>query len=147
MQFFMIAHERALSVQSDNKRRSRYQERLRHKAEQLMSSFSREWIEDSTRKLYSRTYYFHRRKSDTDADNLSKPALDALTGTVFKDDKQVIWRVAAKINLNDQFVIKDMPNEQFRELLSSINNEQIENILFIEVGECSEIEVCFGREK
>lgn len=148
MQFFMLAHEKARSVQSDKKRKARYQERLRTKAEEIMKYSSKAWIDDSTKQLYSRTYYFHRRKSDTDADNLSKPALDALIGAVFKDDKQVVWRVAAKIDLNDNFTIsKDLPSEEFQKLLFSINDENIEDIIFIEVGDYSEIDLCFGRER
>jgi len=148
LQFFMLAHERALSVQSNNKRRALYQERLRNKAQELMKNSSKSWIDDANKQLYSRTYYFHRRRSDTDADNLSKPVLDALIGAVFRDDKQVIWRVAAKIDLNEHFSIsRNLPAEWFRQLLLSIDDENIEDIVFIEVGDYSEIDLRFGREQ
>src|SRR3954469_11070503 len=40
-----------------------------------------------TEELYGIVYYFHKKKTGTDADNISKPIWDCLKGILFDDDK------------------------------------------------------------
>jgi hypothetical protein len=63
MQFFMLTFEKARSVQSNKKRRARYQERLRHKAEELMLDLPKVWLQEPNKQLYSRTYYSTGRRA------------------------------------------------------------------------------------
>jgi len=101
-----------------------------------------------TGQLYSKAYYFYRGKSDIDADNLSKPILDAFKGVVFRDDAQVVLRVAAKISVEtDTFeLIQDgMPPALYQSLVDLIAVQQ--HILYIEVGALDGFRLNLGSER
>ncbi|MFD1676822.1 RusA family crossover junction endodeoxyribonuclease [Alicyclobacillus fodiniaquatilis] len=94
--------------------------------------------------LYSRVYYFHREHQVADADNISKPILDALTGHAYADDKQVIFRSAASLNMEEGFVI-DYTNLS-SDLVADITNAVLQgkSIIYIEVGAFSNDFIQFG---
>lgn len=50
--------------------------------------------------LYAIVYYFQKRKTGTDADNISKPIWDCLKGILFEDDKQIKLRTAGIIDIS-----------------------------------------------
>jgi Holliday junction resolvase RusA-like endonuclease len=53
-----------------------------------------------TEDLYGIVYYFHKKKTGTDADNISKPIGDCLKGILFDDDKQIKLRTAGLIDIS-----------------------------------------------
>jgi Holliday junction resolvase RusA-like endonuclease len=142
---YLISLQKPKSYNSSNKRG--YMERLKKDA--LVQLDGQESLVHSKKKLYSRIYYFHRRKSDIDADNLSKPILDSFKDIVIRDDSQIVWRSAVKIDLSDSFTIsnEEIPERWYSGLIEAIGDETKENILFIEIGEIEELEVFFGRER
>ena len=85
--------------------------------------------------LYSRIYYFHRDKSTVDADNLSKPLLDALKGVVYADDIQVVQRTVARIEIGSgTYSIGYKPDylNQFNRLVEYLGTER--HVPYIEIG-------------
>jgi len=97
--------------------------------------------------LYSNIIYFHRVTNDIDADNLSKPILDALKDVVYIDDVQIIKRTAMKVNLNADFTLsnENIPNNWYGKLIEAINDDTVKHLLFIEVGTLDDVQVSFGR--
>jgi len=89
-----------------------------------------------TEDLYGTLYYFFKRDLDSDADNLSKPLWDCLTGFLFGDDKQVKLRIAGCFDLSkNDFNILDftgIPGTVVAELLDAFDTE--EHIVYVECG-------------
>ena len=52
-----------------------------------------------TGSLYARIYYFHAGRNEHDADNISKPIVDALKGHAYHDDDIVVHRTAAIVDM------------------------------------------------
>jgi Holliday junction resolvase RusA-like endonuclease len=49
--------------------------------------------------LYGVVYYFRKKQTGTDADNISKPIWDCLRGILFDDDKRIKLRFAGIIDI------------------------------------------------
>ncbi|NPV06955.1 MAG: RusA family crossover junction endodeoxyribonuclease [Anaerolineae bacterium] len=102
----------------------------------------------ASRRLYSKVYYFHRGRSTIDADNLSKPTLDALTGLAYEDDAQIVLRVAAKIDLdtdNYEFPVNRLGSHQFDKLLMLLSSAEARvDVLYVEVGEVGSFPLNLG---
>ncbi len=86
--------------------------------------------------LYGIVYYFFKKSTGTDADNISKPIWDCLTGRLFIDDKQVKLRTAGIIDLSkSDFNIIDfsgISGEIITELLEAFDSE--DHIVYVECG-------------
>ena len=89
-------------------------------------------------KLFSRIYYLHRGVRDIDADNMSKPILDAISGTtnpgasppMLEDDQSIVWRLAAKINLlEDDF---ELPGDPVK-IAELVEDDAVRDIVIVEV--------------
>lgn len=86
--------------------------------------------------LYGLIYYFHRRDTGTDADNISKPLWDILKGILFNDDQQVKLRIAGSIDISSG----DFSIINFSKLRGEIIAELIEafetkdHIVYVECG-------------
>jgi hypothetical protein len=96
-------------------------------------------------RLYSKVYYFHRGKRGIDADNLSKPVLDALSGIVYQDDSQVMLRIVAKIALDVdayELIQSGIAPARYRRLIELIAEEP--DILYVEVGELTMFRLSLG---
>jgi uncharacterized iron-regulated protein len=134
------------SYNAVNKTKRSYKEKLHELAIKKVAEQS--WPCSNYKNLYSRIYYFHRKQSDVDADNLSKPILDALKSVVFSDDKQVIWRDVVKISLYNEFIMEDvnLPEEVYAEFIGYLYDESVNDMIFIEVGELNRINLSFGRD-
>lgn len=50
--------------------------------------------------LYARVYYFTSDGVTVDADNISKPIWDAVSGMVYVDDRAIVMRTAVIIDVN-----------------------------------------------
>lgn len=100
--------------------------------------------------LYGTVYYFHKVKTQLDADNLSKPVWDALKGQAFNDDFQVRFRSAGLFNLGveniDELDLTTMPDYIFGDFLEMIDGES-GHILYVEFGEFTYDLIRFGNVK
>lgn len=112
--------------------------RGQHYVSDIRQSFSNlnQNLAQQTGDLYGIAYYFHSINYDIDADNISKPIWDSLTGFLYQDDSQVKLRIAGSIDLNQNdfnlLDISGVPGNIVVELIDAINNEQ--HIVFIECG-------------
>lgn len=83
-----------------------------------------------------------------DADNLSKPFIDAFCGIIYEDDKQVIRRTADILKLKDfDFMTvdaTDMPIEIYDDFETFYSNKE-RTILFFEVGEFLSSQIKIGE--
>lgn len=97
--------------------------------------------------LYSNIVYFHRISNNIDADNLSKPILDALRTIVYKDDVQILKRTVTKIDLNANYSLsnENVPLTLYNKLLEATNDNSTRHLLFVEIGIVDMLEVTFGR--
>lgn len=71
------------------------------------------WLPIKDRTLQSNIVYIHQLRQGCipDVDNLSKPIVDAFTGIIYEDDKQIIRRSANIIELKDfDFMAVDATN-------------------------------------
>ena len=84
--------------------------------------------------LYGVVYYFVNRKTDMDADNISKPIWDSLEGIAYADDKIIKMRYSGIYNLREisEIDISNIPDVVFDDFMQSIDNE--DHILYIELG-------------
>lgn len=98
--------------------------------------------------FYAVVYYFHRVPSQQDADNISKPVLDALVGLAYVDDRLVKFRQAAMFDLRSdplgELEMSNMPGDVFSKFLEMLDNE--EHILYVELGRLSFKQIRFGYE-
>lgn len=89
-----------------------------------------------TEELYGTVYHFFNKNVNIDADNLSKPLWDCLTGFLFNDDGQVKIRIAGSFDLskNDFNVLNfsGLSGEIITELLEAFDTE--DHIVYIECG-------------
>ncbi len=86
--------------------------------------------------LKSKIIYIHHNlpySSIPDVDNISKPIIDAFTGVIYEDDKQIISREANRIELKELAFItvdmSEMPIEIAKDLDEYITNEEKDIVL------------------
>jgi Holliday junction resolvase RusA-like endonuclease len=96
--------------------------------------------------LYSRIYYFHAERTTIDADNLSKPIVDALKGGAYSDDNIIVFRASARIDIFnagiDEFDVTNIPAKTLKDLLEVWDSEK--HFLYIEIGQFSNKMILFG---
>src|SRR5688572_7861322 len=91
--YAFLSNLRPRSVQASSN--TRYKEGLRKCAEADCGH-----VEPSRADLYGIVYYFHNRPHQLDADNLSKPVLDSLTGYLYDDDRRIKLRYSGVHDLS-----------------------------------------------
>lgn len=100
--------------------------------------------------LQSNIVYIHqvRQGCIPDVDNLSKPIVDAFSGIMYMDDKQIIRRSASIVALKDfDFVAvdaTDMPQEILEAFENYYENKE-SNIVYFEVGEFDVSQIRIGE--
>lgn len=142
--FFLLAIEIPVSYNNTNTKYL-YQDRLTELAKSEVIKQSIFWKKSDRINLYARVYYFHKGPRQIDADNLSKPVLDALSEVVYEDDSLVLDRQAVKVNLREAdgySLSDDLPTVWYEKLISSI--DRYNDFLLIEIGELQKISVVFG---
>jgi len=89
-----------------------------------------------TEDLYGVVYYFQKKWTGTDADNISKPIWDSLKGIVFKDDQQIKLRIAGIVDISkgDLNVIDftNVRGDIITELIEAFDS--IDHFTYIECG-------------
>jgi len=100
----------------------------------LLEFNSNDLLEDD---LYGIVYYFHKTKTGTDADNISKPIWDALKGVLFEDDKKIKLRIGGIIDLSKDGInmidVSSMGGKVAAELVRSFNTS--DHFAYIECGQ------------
>lgn len=85
---------------------------------------------------YGLVYYFHRRKTDLDADNISKPVWDALEGICYSDDSVLKHRRSGVIDLSsggmEAIDLSRVPDPVAAQMLASLGSD--EHVLYVELG-------------
>lgn len=130
------------SQQADRKRLKRYQERIQSflKTDSQLIS-----VINESKKLSCSIYYFHRKKTDVDVDNICKPLIDATKGIIINDDHQVFVLLAARVHvLEDDYEITNtgMEPEEYENLLDLISKE--DNVIYIEFKELMSTSLSVG---
>jgi len=99
--------------------------------------------------VYSRIYYFSKVSHQLDADNLSKPIIDALEGYAFHDDLVVEFRQSGVVDLRKDdvsgFDISGMPDAVVDDFFQNVGTE--EHLIYVEIGLLSKEMFQFGQPR
>jgi len=112
---------------------AKYQERIK----EYLLKYHPEIVKFNNEKLYGIVYYFHKRKTELDADNLSKPIWDALESILYNDDKIIKLRYSGVYDINHNTIkldITKMPQNIYCDLLEYIDDVKCDDLLYIELG-------------
>lgn len=117
------------------KKKAKYQKVLVKSLER----FCRGSVPLLTDNLYGVVYYFHRKPTGTDADNISKLLWDSLNKVLFDDDKAVKLRIAGVIPHQDINVIDttEMAGPVADALIEAILEGQ-DHVIYIECGKLND---------
>lgn len=98
--------------------------------------------------LYAKVYFFTSEGINVDGDNISKPIWDALGGLVFADDRNIVMRTAAIIDVNIHPInIIDtdlMESSAAADLMQELASSEVK-CLYIECGEFNESMIKIGE--
>ena len=90
-----------------------------------------------TGELYGVVYYFRKKPTGTDADNISKPIWDCLSGILFDDDRRIKLRISGildiptgDINIVD---LTGLRGEVFAEITAALG--VTDHFVYIECGQ------------
>ena len=131
------------SYNADSKKKQVYKKRLSSVYKRRFSGMIAE------KELYAAIYYFYREDVGLDADNISKPAWDALNAVGYSDDKQIKIRTAVAIDLSKYDIVDfdqdNIPSDVLTDLVQSIADNN--HTLYIEVGEIDKYDNIFNHSK
>ena len=97
--------------------------------------------------LYGQVYFFTSDDTDLDADNLSKPVWDALIGTVYDDDKQIVSRTSTIVYTRAHDVIPiNGCYDTAAELLQILTKKSV-RCIYIECGYFDETMIEIEKEE
>lgn len=131
------------SYNADSKKKQVYKKRLSSVYKRRFSGMIAE------KELYAAIYYFYREDVGLDADNISKPAWDALNAVGDSDDKQIKIRTAVAIDLSKYDIVDfdqdNIPSDVLTDLVQSIADNN--HTLYIEVGEIDKYDNIFNHSQ
>ena len=131
------------SYNADSKKKQVYKKRLSSVYKRRFSGMIAE------KELYAAIYYFYREDVGLDADNISKPAWDALNAVGYSDDKQIKIRTAVAIDLSKYDIVDfdqdNIPSDVLTDLVQSIADNN--HTLYIEVGEIDKYDNIFNQSQ
>ena len=131
------------SYNADSKKKQVYKKRLSSVYKRRFSGMIAE------KELYAAIYYFYREDVGLDADNISKPAWDALNAVGYSDDKLIKIRTAVAIDLSKYDIVDfdqdNIPSDVLTDLLQSIADNN--HTLYIEVGEIDKYDNIFNHSQ
>ena len=140
-----VSSLRPSSVQSDNKKKKRYQENLKKEFEDNFKSLYPHLPINN--KLYSKLVYIYFKETDLDVDNMSKPFVDAFSGVIYPDDNVINHRVCTKIKFEDfqtfNLKIDKLPKEVAEKFNEFLENGS-EHIVYYEIDIFTEDMVSIG---
>lgn len=84
--------------------------------------------------MYARVYYFTSSLPTQDADNISKPIVDALKGLAYEDDRLVVLRIAAiqRIAAPEDLDLTDMPDSAIEPFVAALVHSG--DAIYVEIG-------------
>lgn len=129
---------------SDSRKRERYKGTI-------VEAFSRNYNGKVPKfrkgiELYGQVYFFTSDGSDLDADNISKPVWDALIGTIYEDDKQIVQRTSTVIYTKKHNLIQINGNsDTSAELLQILTGNNVKCI-YVECGYLKETMIEIEKE-
>lgn len=97
--------------------------------------------------LYGLVYYFHNVKTETDADNISKPVWDSLEGSAFADDRVIRLRIAGVYDLSagiGELDVTRMPDAVLADFYDMIGSN--DHVVYVEFGSLRDSMYRFGME-
>jgi Endodeoxyribonuclease RusA len=98
--------------------------------------------------LYAAIYYFHKALGSQDADNITKPILDALKGAAYEDDKLIKLRQSAIIDVRSGAMgvidLSRMPAELIKDFIENIDRE--DHSVYVEIGRLDYRQIQFSYE-
>ena len=133
-----------LSYNSSNK--DKYQRRI-------LSAFQRKYhgrvpMFPANDELYARAYFFTSEGVSVDSDNISKPIWDAVNGVVYIDDRKIVMRTAAVIDVRlHPFTIIDtslIDSDTAADLMQGLAERNVK-CLYIECGHFKESLIKIGE--
>ena len=139
-----VSKYKPLSIQA--RKKEKYKKRLQEEFEEFKDIYHELPLSGS---LYSKIIYIHKRKTDTDVDNISKPFVDAFKGIIYLDDDIINHRICTKIKLEDmtycEIKLNNLPEKVAEKLDEYLSNEE-EHIVYYEIGKFSNNLVSIGDE-
>lgn len=129
---------------SDSNKRERYKRTI-------VEAFSRNYNGKVPKfrkgiELYGQVYFFTSDGTDLDADNISKPVWDALIGTIYEDDKQIVQRTSTVIYTKKHNLIQINGNsDTSAELLQILTGNNVKCI-YVECGYFKETMIEIEKE-
>jgi Holliday junction resolvase RusA-like endonuclease len=102
--------------------------------------------------LYGIVYYFHKCKTELDADNLSKPIWDALQKVIYDDDRIIKLRHSGIYDISKpasitEFNTTGMTPQVLKDFLELMDDSTKEHIVYIELGRLSNALYVLGVEE
>jgi hypothetical protein len=96
--------------------------------------------------LYGQVYFFTSDGTNLDADNISKPVWDALIGTIYEDDKQIVQRTSTVIYTKKHNLIQiNGDSDTSAELLQILTGNNVKCI-YVECGYFKETMIEIEKE-
>lgn len=139
-QFSFVYAGKPVSYNADSRKKLLYKKRLSSAYQRMFSG------KLAGKELYATIYYFYKEDVGLDADNISKPAWDALNAVGYTDDKMIKIRSAVVINLCEHDIFEfdqdNLPTDVLVDLMQSIADNN--HTLYIEVGEIGEYDNIFN---
>ena len=139
-QFSFVYAGKPISYNADSRKKLLYKKRLSSAYQRMFSG------KLAGKELYATIYYFYKEDVGLDADNISKPAWDALNAVGYTDDKMIKIRSAVVINLCEHDIFEfdqdNLPTDVLVDLMQSIADNN--HTLYIEVGEIGEYDNIFN---
>lgn len=131
------------SYNADSRKKQLYKKRLSSAYERRFSGML------AGKELYASIYYFYKEDVGLDADNISKPAWDALNAVGYTDDKMIKIRTAVAVNLCEHDILDfdqdNMPTDVLVDFVQSIADNN--HTLYIEVGEIDGYDNIFNNSQ
>ena len=133
-----------LSYNSKNK--TAYQRRI-------LSAFQRKYrgavpMFPAHEELYARIYFFTSDGVNVDSDNISKPIWDAVNNVVYDDDRKIVMRTAAVIDINlhplTTIDTSSIDSDAAADLMQGLAESDVK-CLYIECGKFKESMIKIGE--
>lgn len=102
----------------------------------------------ATEELYARVYFFTSDGVNVDADNISKPIWDAVNGIAYVDDRKIVMRTAAVVDVNthpfNTIDTSGMSGAVAADLIQGLTETNVK-CLYIECGRFNESMIKVGE--
>ncbi len=100
------------------------------------------------KELYARVYFFTSNGVTVDCDNISKPVWDAVNNLLYVDDRRIIMRTAAVIDVNKHPIIcidtSLIDGNVAAELMQGLTESDVK-CLYLECGEYNDSMIKIGE--